>query len=143
MAEGEVPGPKGVVRVRGIWRFSSVGHAPTLALFWGTFQGVLTLLSCLWAPIQRTCWTLTRPPHRVTMTGVLVVGPLLHHCAIGRRRVLESLQIGEGFRLAMQCHMLGGGGAFGNGLGQEVELLIEDVGGLDDGRRQSQVACLG
>jgi len=74
---------------------------------------------------------------------VLVVGPLLHHGAIRRRRVLESLQIGEGFRLAMECHMLGGGGAFGDGLGQEVELLLEDVGGLDDGRRQGQVACLG
>jgi hypothetical protein len=59
--------PQGAGRVRGVSCLAEVGCTPALVLPLYMSQRALTPRSCLWAPVHRTCWTLTRPPYRDTI----------------------------------------------------------------------------
>src|SRR5262245_33189651 len=59
--------PQGAGRVRGVEPLASGGPTPDLGLPWYRSQRALPPIPCLWAPVHRIGWTLTRPPYRDTI----------------------------------------------------------------------------
>ena len=52
---------------------------------------------------------------------------MLQHLRKRRGSIVKPLQVGQGFSLTMQGHVSGGGAPLVDGLGEEMQLLLQDL----------------